>query len=73
MNYWCRIELELRAAVRVPVRRSQAVSYLLKDFDRVVEFGGSKKVVVTVHLGDSGPSFGNGLEGGIKLPGSGIT
>lgn len=49
------------------------MSYLLKDFDRLVEFGGSKEVVVTVRLGDGRPSFGNGVEGRIELPGSGIT
>ena len=49
------------------------MSYLLEDLDCLVEFGGGEEVGVTVDLGDGRPSFGNGLEGRIEFPGSGVT
>lgn len=54
------------------VETIQVMLYFLEDFGRLVEIGGSKEMAVAVHLGDSRPGFGNGLEGRVELPGQGI-
>lgn len=48
-------------------------AYLLEYFYGFVEFGGSKEVRVTVSCGDGRPGFGDGFEGRVELPSSGIT